>query len=43
MLKEWFYRICQNPKYSIQRTEFYDWIKNAESRGTKEFEAYAAT
>ncbi len=43
MLKEWFYRICQNEKYSIQRTEFYDWIKNAESCGIKEFEKYAAT
>ena len=43
MLKEWFYRICQNPKYSIQRTEFYDWIKNAESCGIKEFETCAAT
>lgn len=43
MLKEWFYRICQNEKYSIQRTEFYDWIKNAESCGIKEFEKCAAT
>ena len=33
MLKEWFYRICQNPKYAIQRTEFYEWIKNAECCG----------
>lgn len=43
MLKEWFYRICQNEKYSIQRTEFYDWIRNAESCGIKEFEKCAAT
>ena len=43
MLKEWFYRICQNEKYPIQRTEFYDWIKNAESCGIKEFEKCAAT
>jgi transposase len=43
MLKEWFYRICQNEKYSIQRTEFYDWIRNAESCGIKEFEKWAAT
>ena len=27
MLKEWFYDICQNPKYSIQRAQFYEWIK----------------
>lgn len=43
MLKEWFYRICQNPKYSIQWTEFYEWIKNVECCGIKEFEACAAT
>lgn len=43
MLKEWFYRICQNPKYSIQRVEFFEWIRNAESSGIKEFEACAAT
>ncbi len=43
MLKEWFYHICQNPKYSIQRIEFYEWIKNAESCGIKEFESCAAT
>lgn len=42
-LKEWFYRICQNPKYSIQRIEFYKWIKEAESCGIKEFECCAAT
>jgi transposase len=43
MLKEWFYRICQNPKYSIQRKEFYEWIKNAESCGIEAFEKCAAT
>lgn len=43
MLKEWFYRICQNPKYSIQRTEFYEWIRNAESSGLEEFEKCAST
>lgn len=43
MLKEWFYHICQNPKYSIQRTEFFSWIKNAETCGIKEFEACAST
>ena len=42
-LKEWFYSICQNPKYSIQRTEFYDWIKCAERCGIQEFEKCAAT
>ena len=43
MLKEWFYDICQNPKYSIQRTEFYEWIRNAESSNIIEFEKCAAT
>jgi len=43
MLKEWFYEICQEPKYSIQRTQFYDWIKNAESCGISEFEKCATT
>ena len=38
MLKEWFYRICQNTKYSIQRKEFHEWIKNAEGCGITEFE-----
>lgn len=42
-LKEWFYRICQNPKYSTQRIEFYQWIKEAECCGIKEFEKCAAT
>ena len=43
MLKEWFYRICQNTKYSIQRKEFHEWIKNAEGCGITEFEKCAAT
>ena len=43
MLKEWLYDICQNQKYSLQRTQFYDWIKNAESSGILEFEKCAAT
>lgn len=43
MLKEWFYSICQNPKYSLQRTQFYDWIKNAEGCRISEFEKCAAT
>lgn len=42
-LKEWFYEICQNPKYSYQRTAFWDWIKNAESSGIPEFETCAMT
>lgn len=42
-LKEWFYHICQNPKYSIQRVEFYQWIKEAENCGIKEFEQCAVT
>lgn len=43
MLKEWFYDICHNPKYSIQRTEFFEWIKNAEGSGLREFETCAKT
>jgi transposase len=43
MLKEWFYDICHNPKYSIQRTEFFEWIKEAECSGIKEFEGCAKT
>ena len=43
MLKEWFYSICQNPKYSIQRIEFLEWIKEAECSGIKEFEDCART
>ena len=42
-LKEWFYKICQDTKYSNQRTEFWDWIKNAETSGIKEFEQCART
>lgn len=42
-LKEWFYNICQNTKYSYQRTAFWDWIKNAESSGIPEFESCAKT
>lgn len=29
-LKEWFYRICHNTKYSEQRREFLEWISTAE-------------
>ncbi len=42
-LKEWFYRICQNPKYSEQRKEFREWIAYAEQSQLKEFEKCAAT
>lgn len=42
-LKEWFYEICQNKKYSQQRTSFFEWMKMAESSGILEFEKCAAT
>lgn len=42
-LKEWFYRICQNPKYSEQRREFLEWISTAEQSHLPEFEKCAAT
>ena len=42
-LKEWFYDICQNPKYSEQRKEFWEWISTAEQSGLTEFERCAAT
>ncbi len=42
-LKEWFYSICQNPKYSEQRLEFYKWIHAAEQSGLPEFEKCANT
>jgi len=42
-LKEWFYRICQNPKYSEQRKEFFEWISTAEQSQLPEFEKCAAT
>lgn len=42
-LKERFYDLCQNPKYSIQRKEFWEWIQEAERSGVKEFEKCAAT
>ena len=43
LLKEWFYDICQNPKYSIQRTQFFEWIKDSEKCGISEFEQCAQT
>ena len=42
-LKEKFYEICQNTKYSEQRKDFFDWIKIAETSGIKEFEEVAKT
>lgn len=42
-LKEWFYGICQSESFSYQRTEFWNWIKNAEVSGIKEFEECAKT
>ena len=42
-LKKWFYDICQNPKYSVQRKEFLKWISVAEQSQIAEFERCAAT
>lgn len=42
-LKERFYDLCEDTKYSRQRRDFYDWIKIAESSGLKEFEKCANT
>lgn len=42
-LKESFYQLCQNTKYSVQRKEFREWIMEAESCGIPEFEKCAAT
>ena len=42
-LKEWFYRICQDNRYSYQRTEFWNWVKYAESSGIPEFQKCAKT
>ena len=42
-LKEWFYKICKEKRYSIIRSEFTNWIKNAESSGIKDFEDVANT
>ncbi|HEY9575794.1 MAG TPA: ISL3 family transposase [Lachnospiraceae bacterium] len=42
-LKEYFFRICKNPRYSEQRKEFFDWICTAEQSQLKEFEACAKT
>lgn len=42
-LKEKFYSICQETKYSVQRTAFWDWIKEAETSCIPEFESCAST
>ena len=42
-LKEKFYEICQDIRYSRQRRDFHDWIKIAESSGLKGFEKCADT
>ncbi|MFA9377251.1 MAG: transposase [Lachnotalea sp.] len=42
-LKEKFYSICQETKYSVQRTAFWDWIKEAETSCIPEFERCGAT
>ena len=42
-LKEWFYQICQNPKYSEQRRDFFEWISTAEQSQIPEFEKCADT
>ena len=41
--KEWFYRICEENSYTVLRTEFWEWIRNAEICGIKEFENCART
>ena len=43
LLKEWFYHICDEKRYCVARDEFWNWIKNAESSGLKEFEDCAKT
>ncbi len=42
-LKEKFYELCQDTRYSRQRRDFHDWIKIAETSGLKEFEKCADT
>jgi transposase len=42
-LKEWFYNICQEKKYGIQREQFWKWIAEAQTCGIKDFEDVAAT
>ena len=42
-IKEKFFEICQNPKYSEQRKEFFEWISTAEQSQLPEFEKCAET
>lgn len=42
-LKEWFYKICQEKKYSLQREQFWKWVADAQTCGIKDFEDVAAT
>lgn len=42
-LKEKLYEICQNNKYSTQRTDLADWIRIAENSGLEEFQKCART
>jgi transposase len=42
-LKEWFFNICHEKNFYIQRCEFWNWVKSAESSGIKEFEKCANT
>lgn len=42
-LKEKFYDLCQETKYSIQREAFRDWIRMAEQSSLKEFQHCART
>ena len=42
-LKEQFYEICQDTKYSRQREDFYTWIKLAETSNIPEFVKCAKT
>lgn len=42
-LKETFYSICQETRYSVQRTAFWKWSKEAETSCIPEFERCAST
>lgn len=42
-LKERFYDICHEKRYRIQRQDFHEWIKVAESSGLPEFKKCALT
>lgn len=39
--KEWFYRFYKKSRYSIIRSEFTSWIKNAESYNNQAPSFYA--